>query len=103
VIALFFLGRDFNGLPKNCVSIIDLRQEAKDREESTPPLAIWKRPDTPDLRGIRMALDTRESLFTKFRGSVPQALYHTTQLGEPLQAADIGVAGVDFLVDVVGK
>ena len=50
-----------------------------------------------------MARDMLESSVGKFWVSVPQAFHHATQFGEPLQAADIGVARVGFLVDVVGE
>ncbi len=96
-------GCDFNCLRKNPVTTINLGQVAKGREESTPTVAIWKRPVSPDLCGIGMARDTRERSAGKFRGSVLQTFHHATQFGEPLQAADIGVAGVGFLVDVAGE
>ena len=97
MIAFFFLVVVSTGRG-NCLPIIDLTHETRRREESTLPVSIWKRPDLSSNHN-----DSRESSVLKFRVSVPQALDHATQFREPLQAADIGVAGVGFLVDVVGE
>src|SRR5271167_2819107 len=48
-----FRGCRFNQLRNIVFPSFHLKHEAKHREESTPPVAIWKR---PDLSGFRTAI-----------------------------------------------